>query len=403
MQHGGHYWNQVNGGYAPFISNIGVPSAPHLQNFLLASARYDSGEGGAGKPGTGEVYGGHSHVGTAIYLGDNWPSVYRNHLITHNLHGHQINHIINRREGGGYNSVHAGQDLFLCSDPAFVGVDLAVGPDGAVYMTDWVDTRHCHNPGVEVWDRGNGRVYRMKYDATYRPARCDWWSASDEQLIAALEHSNDWHVRAARLVLASRYASQDKPVAVLNALRRMGESTDESMRLRSIWCLMSLRAVQSEDTDRWLNDTSDVVRSWGVRTLPNASRLAELATGESSLKVKREIALTAGRFQGKDGWKAIEVLCHQPENESDRDLPMILWQAIGKMWEGNETRVLALTSDLSLVTVRDNILWYAARTTTAGREALCGQLSAQVLPSGDFGGDQSTLRRSLEKIGRAHV
>ena len=77
-------------------------------------------------------------------------------------------------------------DLFLCSDPSFVGVDLAVGPDGAVYMSDWVDTRHCHNPGVEQWDRGNGRIYRMKYDANYQPNRHDWTRASDNELLDAL-------------------------------------------------------------------------------------------------------------------------------------------------------------------------------------------------------------------------
>jgi hypothetical protein len=65
----GRYWNQANADYAPFISNRGPDFAPELKNFLLASARYDSGEGGAGKPGTTAVYGGHSHVGTMIYRG----------------------------------------------------------------------------------------------------------------------------------------------------------------------------------------------------------------------------------------------------------------------------------------------------------------------------------------------
>ncbi|MFM7751032.1 MAG: PVC-type heme-binding CxxCH protein, partial [Opitutaceae bacterium] len=81
-----HYWNQANNDYAPWISNRGPDFAPGLRNYLLASARYDSGEGGAGAPGTSAVYGGHSHVGTMIYLGDNWPANYRDHLFTHNLH-----------------------------------------------------------------------------------------------------------------------------------------------------------------------------------------------------------------------------------------------------------------------------------------------------------------------------
>jgi len=150
---GGHYWNQSNANHAPFI--IGNPPAdfPEFRNYLLASARYDHGAGGAGKPGSDAIYGGHSHVGTMIYLGDNWPDEFRGHLFTHNLGGHQINQQINRPLGSGFDTVHAGKDQFFCSDPKYVAVDLQYGPDGAVYMIDWYDQQHCHNPNVENWDR----------------------------------------------------------------------------------------------------------------------------------------------------------------------------------------------------------------------------------------------------------
>jgi putative membrane-bound dehydrogenase-like protein len=392
VMHGGHYWNQVNGGYAPFISGVGVPSSPHLQNFLLASARYDSGEGGAGQRGTGEIYGGHSHVGTAIYLGDNWPKEYRNHLLTHNLHGHQLNHQINRREAGGYNSIHAGSDMFLCSDPAFVGVDLAVGPDGAVYMSDWVDIRHCHNPGIEQWDRGNGRIYRLKYDATYKPNRRDWTQATDEELVQALSLSDDWHVRAARLVLANRYAGKSTPSALTEAIRKLGRDTnDPRIALSSLWALESLRAVQDADIDRWLADSSEIVRSWGVRLLKSSTKLPVLAQKENSLMVRREIALAAGRLGGKQALEAIEILCQQPENIEDRDLPVLLWQAIGKNWPADGQMApnwlaMILRGD-GLQTVRDNLLWYAAKTSVSGREAVVARLAQ----------DKDTeLRKTLE-------
>ncbi|HET6424678.1 MAG TPA: PVC-type heme-binding CxxCH protein, partial [Planctomycetaceae bacterium] len=120
VMQGGHFWNQVNAGYAPFISAQAMPGRPWMANYLLASARYGHGEGGSGKPGSNDVYGGHSHVGTMIYLGDNWPADFRNRLFTHNLHGHQINQQINRREAGGYNTIHAGSDMLFCSDPQYI-------------------------------------------------------------------------------------------------------------------------------------------------------------------------------------------------------------------------------------------------------------------------------------------
>ena len=167
----GHFWNQANADYAPFISNEGPEFAPELRNYLPAAAKYDSGEGGAGKPGTTAIYGGHSHVGTMIYQGENWPAIYRDHFFTHNLHGHQINHQVNVRQGSGYETMHAGADLMFAPDPRYIAVDLQTGPDGAVYIIDWCDQQHCHSPAEEKWDRSNGRIYRISWAATYRPVK----------------------------------------------------------------------------------------------------------------------------------------------------------------------------------------------------------------------------------------
>ena len=92
-----------------------------------------------------------------------------------------------------------------CSDPQYIGVDLQYGPDGAVYISDWYDPRHCHNPKTEVWQRGNGRMYRMRYEG-FSPAKVDYAAASDLELVDAQLHSNDWHARMARLVLTERAA-----------------------------------------------------------------------------------------------------------------------------------------------------------------------------------------------------
>ena len=201
---GGHYWNQANRNYADFVSASAPTGYPHLQNFMMASARYGHGEGGAGKPGSRAVYGGHSHVGAMIYLGDNWPDSYRNHLFTHNLHGHQINHQVNRRERSGFNTLHAGHDVFFCEDLQHVGVDLKYGPDGAVYTIDWYDERLCHNPNIEQWDRTNGRIYRMSYAATFKPVRVDLGSLDNPSLTKLLLHKNDWYVRHALRLLRER-------------------------------------------------------------------------------------------------------------------------------------------------------------------------------------------------------
>src|SRR5882762_5187454 len=108
---GGQFWNQANANYAPYIIADPPAEFPGFRNYLLASARYDHGAGGAGVRGSDAIYGGHSHVGTMIYLGDNWPDEFRGHLFTHNLGGHQINQQVNNPLGSGYDTVHAGKDM----------------------------------------------------------------------------------------------------------------------------------------------------------------------------------------------------------------------------------------------------------------------------------------------------
>ena len=380
---GGHYWNQVNGGYAPFISSNGLRNHPHLQNFLLASARYDSGEGGAGKPGTGDVYGGHSHVGTMIYLGDNWPSEYRNHLLTHNLHGHQLNHQINRREAGGYNSIHAGKDLLFCSDPQFIGVDLMLGPDGAVYMTDWYDPRLCHNPNDEQWDRGNGRIYRMKYDANYKPAHVDYRRASDWELVAAQQHPNDWHARAARLELATRYAAKPLPRNIVAELQNAASAGDSDHdRLRAIWTLIATGTFSLDFGKQLLRDPNEFVRAWAVQALTehaldaSASMVIELAESEPSLFVRRYLASAMTRLDPDQAWVLGSKLALQSENEVDRDLPVMIWQGLASHWDGNEARALELAQKTELPVVRDSILWFAAKNSLDGREKIAAAIGA---------------------------
>ena len=246
----GHFWNQSNSNYAPYISNTAPDFAPDLKNFLPASAKYDSGEGGAGKPGTTAIYGGHSHVGTMIYLGDNWPEIYRDHLFTNNLFGHQMNQQENVRQGSGYETMHAGADLMFTPDPRYMAVDLQTGPDGAVYMIDWCDLQHCHNPDPEKWDRTNGRIYRVSWQKTYHPVKVDLSVMSDLELAKLQLHHNDWYCRASRQLLQERAAAGKVDPQAIAWLNDLTTTQDASRVLRALWTLHVIGALDEAHPDR---------------------------------------------------------------------------------------------------------------------------------------------------------
>src|SRR3954462_7633333 len=240
---GAQFWNQANANYAPYILADPPREFPEFQNYLLASARHDHGEGGAGAKGTDAIYGGHSHVGTMIYYGDNWPEQYRGKLFTHNLGGHQINREINNRLGSGYETVHAENDMLFCTDPKYVAVDLQYGPDGAVYFIDWSDQQHCHNPNTERWDCSNGRLYRMVWKETYKPRKIDLTKATLNDLVRLQLSRNAWHARTAVRLINERFnankidphksaPSDDEINEVMEAQAQLAELAEQNPELK---------------------------------------------------------------------------------------------------------------------------------------------------------------------------
>lgn len=366
---GGHYWNQANANYAPFIIADPPKDLPDFRNFLLASARYDHGAGGAGVPGSDAVYGGHSHVGTMIYLGDNWPDEYRGHLFTHNLHGHQINQQINQRMGSGFNTVHAGRDQLFCSDPMYVPVDLQYGPDGAVYMIDWYDQQHCHNPNTERWDRTNGRIYRMQYAATYKPVKVDLGNLDDARLVELQNHKNDWHARTARRLLHERSLSRGIDARAKLALFDLaGQATDPARRLRALWSLHAVGALSEELTLQSLRDQDEYMRGWAIQLAtdkrhPSARLLAEfvkLAKSDPSPVVRLYLASAIQRVPETNAWQLIEALAAHSEDTQDRNLPLLLWDGLAQRMPGNLDRAFTLAKQTGLPLLADYIYWYAA-------------------------------------------
>ena len=378
---GGHYWNQINGRYAPFISSAPIAGIVG-QNYLLASARYGHGEGGAGKRGSRALYGGHSHVGTMIYLGDNWPDRYRNHLFTHNLHGHRINHQVNDRDGSGFNTVHAGDDVFHCADPQYIGVDLQYGPDGAVYISDWYDPRHCHSPHTEQWQRGNGRMYRMRYDG-FAPANVNYNEASDKDLVEAQLHRNDWHVRAARLVLSERATSRPIDNDAVDQLRRMATThQSDARRLRALWCLHGINAFDSDLAEQLLEDSSEFVRAWTIQLMAESRDmknrdplLLALLPNETSSLVKLYLASAAGRLQNETSWQIIETLTGQQENANDRTLSLLVWQSLANFMSQDLGRAVQLIDSTRIPSVGQYVCWYAPQLSEAGRDLITNRIS----------------------------
>ena len=375
-----------------------------MPNFLLASAPYGHGEGGAGKRGSRRIFGGHSHVGTLMYLGDNWPDRFRNHLFSINLHGHQINHQANRRLGSGFETVHGGSDVFYCPDPQFVGVDLQTGPDGAVYIIDWVDRQHCHNPNEEQWDRSNGRLYRLSYRETWKPASVDLSSLSDQELIGLHKHPNDWFVRHARRLLQERAAANSLADDTVERLRKLTLGNAETrLTLRYLWALHAVGGLTDTIVTLLLAEPDEFIRAWTIQlatengepSRPVAEGMLDLAELAHSATVRLYLAAAVPRLEDKAlAWELVERLVARGEDKKDPNIPKMLWFALAELLENDAERALALAESSPIQELREFTYWYVSKPGVA-------QNGLALLTSRLSGSPAEQQRNLLEKMAAA--
>ena len=299
---------------------------------------------------TDAVGGGHAHSGLAIYNGDNFPEAYRGMLIFGNLHGHRL--VSDQVEAAGSGFVgHHGNDFLRSNDATFIPVSQRVGPDGALYLSDWSDVQVCHNNTQEIWDRTNGRIYRVSFGNPVSRAR-DLGALADAELVeVALADANEYFVRQARKVLAERGLagvrisgeSREKLRSVLTS------EADPLRRLRALWILQSANLLDDALLAASLKDADPSVRGWSVRLIAQqwtagVPALAELAKTESSAQVRRELASALSYLPLSQRAAIAEPLLARAEDAKDHNIPLLLWYGIEPLVGADAARGLALAA-----------------------------------------------------------
>ena len=339
---------------------------------------------------TDAVGGGHAHSGLAIYNGDNFPEAYRGMLIFGNLHGHRLVSDQVVPEGSGFAGRH-GNDFLRSNDATFIPVSQRVGPDGALYVSDWSDVQVCHNNTQEIWDRTNGRLYRVSYG---NPANrsADLARIRDDELVEiALSDANEYYVRQARKVLSERNLSGKLPMAASAREKlRVALAADANpvRRLRALWTLQSTSLLDDALLAGALKDSDPSVRGWSVRLISQqwtagVPALAGLAKTEASPQVRRELASALGYLPLAQRAAIAEPLLAREEDAKDHNIPLLLWYGIEPLVGADAARGLALaavcrhpqTTDFiyrrlaSDAGARAQVLAIAARETDAARRA----------------------------------
>jgi putative membrane-bound dehydrogenase-like protein len=204
-------------------------------------------------------------AGSALYTARNFPKEYWNKVqFVAEPTGHLLGKFHLQERGSDF-VAYNGRN-FLASDDEWTSpVCAEVGPDGALWVSDWYNYIIQHNPTprgfqtgrgaayeTPLRDKTHGRIYRVSYKnpKVAQPAqalRLD--QASPAQLVAALKNDNLlWRMHAQRLLVTR---GQKDVVPALNELVR-NQGVDEiglnPAAIHSLWTLNGLGALDGSDS-----------------------------------------------------------------------------------------------------------------------------------------------------------
>ncbi len=358
---GAHYQRMFGDDFNPYLYRLMEPTADHFHWDTAGGGGEASNENRKKYDGRHDRHGGgHSHAGGMIYLGDNWPDEYRGRMLMCNTHGRRVNADLLVREGNGYVANHA-PDFLIANNSWFRGVELKYGPSGGVFLSDWSDLGECHDrDGVH---RTSGRIYKITYPPVeHRVVNLSEWT--DAKLVALQMHDNDWFVRHARRLLQERAAAGSDLSEARRLLLEMYQTEpDVTRRLRALWTLYSINAVDEKWLAEQLGDTSEHVRAWAIRLLvdqgvpgpDSITRMTDAAGDDDSGLVRLFLASALQRLEFQDRWAIAGLLAARDEDAKDRRQPLMIWYGIEAAVPAAPQRAMAVANLTKMPLLRRHI------------------------------------------------
>jgi putative membrane-bound dehydrogenase-like protein len=321
---------------------------------------------GIGTPEEDAAGGGHAHSGTMIYLGDNWPAKYRGDVFMNNIHGRRINHDRLARKGSGYAASHA-PDVMRARDPWFVGVTLAYGPDGGVYVSDFSDTGECHH--TRNTQKHTGRIYKITFGKP-KPWKGDIGKLNILELVKLQSHPNEWFARHARRVLHERQANTSVLAKTLRSSRSV------PLRLRALWALRVTGNLDEKKLEGLLQDSSEHLRAWAIQLLCENRKPSEVARAEfarmahedKSPLVRLYLASAMQRLLLKQRVPVLAHLLAHTEDKDDQNLPLMYWYATEPVVAADRVAAVKLLTACQIPKVRQFITHRMATGRDAGKK-----------------------------------
>lgn len=280
------------------------------------------------------------HASLAILSGEHLPEDYRGTFIANDFRGNRVNRFEIEESQSGYVARQV-NDLVWTDHVAFRPVDVSMGPDGAIYVSDW------YNPIIQHGevdfrdprrDRIHGRIWRVTAKDRPLVKRPELTDATPQELVQALTSPQRWTRDAARQLIAERGRDEMIPALTqfLNSLSKDAPEFERN-RLEVLWAQQSLGAVDLELLKAVLHSSEHRARAAAVRVLSDeVAKFSEarvwLAAAATDAHPQVRLEAVNGLRQLGDAEAAKQALAAL-EAPLDKNLDYALWLTARELQE----------------------------------------------------------------------
>ncbi|MSQ95538.1 MAG: c-type cytochrome [Gemmataceae bacterium] len=263
--------------------------------------------------------------GNEILSSQHFPPEYQGNYLNANVIGFQG--IFRHRvvdEGSGFGA-KVEENIVSSTDPNFRPSDVKMGPDGAIYFSDWhnpIIGHMQHNLRDPNRNRVYGRVYRITYDGRPLSKAPRIEGATIAELLDALKNPEDKVRYRARLELSSRKA-EEVIVAASDWLAKLDKKDAEYEHhvLEGLWLHQNHNVANRDLLKKVLASPDHRARAAAARVLcyqreqiSDALEIFKGLAADKHPRVRLEAVRAASFFTNPD---AIEVVLIATEHPTD--------------------------------------------------------------------------------------
>ncbi|WP_395811392.1 c-type cytochrome [Daejeonella sp.] len=282
------------------------------------------------------------------YEGGRLPSAYDGKMIAINP---LLNYVqLSRFESKGSTFKNIDERKIIeTNDHWFRPVNIKAGPDGAIYIADWYDSRLSHVDPRDTWHKSSGRIYRLRAKGSKAAyANFDLSKLSNFELIKQLENKNKWFRQQALLQFANR---RDK--SIVPKLVTILKTANSDLALEMLWAIHVSGGFNDDLASMAIKHQDPYVREWSVRLIGDkknvssalANKLAALAASETNVIVRSQLAATSKRLVASFAIPILKNLIINHDDSNDPDIPLLIWWAMEAKAETDRDALISIFSD----------------------------------------------------------